>query len=182
MLDHINYQLQWNSRVCLQSTWTKSSSKYDRHVAFGKHHLKIAYPPQLPIFFFDMPLYRQIFYWAAWVTCMSTLSVSHLRVHQPSHQDTRPQKNFHRPRSQLHTGKYYTLQSLPQMLPYLYRRNWAKSQASVWSTFRAIPFSRTHFYLTRSYKYCVFQRFFSTLKKGYTPETSVLLDDFDTPW
>lgn len=120
MLDHINYQLQWNSRVCLQSTWTKSSSKYDRHVVFGKHHLKIAYPAQLPIFFFHMPLYRQIFYWAAWVTCMSTLSVSHLRVHQPSHQDTRPQKNFHRPRSQLHTGKYYILQSLPQMLPYLY--------------------------------------------------------------
>jgi len=181
MLDHINYQLQWNSRVCLQSTWTKSSSKYDRHVAFGKHHLKIAYPPQLPIFFFDMPLYRQIFYWAAWVTCMSTLSVSHLRVHQPSHQDTRPQKNFHRPRSQLHTGKYYTLQSLPQMLPYLYRRNWAKSQASVWSTFRAIPFSRTHFYYTWLQVLRI-STVFSTLKKGYTPETSVLLDDFDTPW
>ena len=29
-------------------------------------------------------------------------------------------------------------------------------------------------------KHCVFQQLFCTLKKGYTPETSVLIDIFDT--
>ena len=40
-------------------------------------------------------------------------------------------------------------------------------------TLRALLFTRTHFRLTQLGIYCVFQRLFSTLKKAYTPETSV---------
>ena len=64
---------------------------------------------------------------------MSTLSVSHVRVHQPSHRDT---KHLHRPRSfHLHSGKSCVPHILPHMHPYLHRWNWARSQASIWWAF-----------------------------------------------
>ena len=40
--------------------------------------------------------------------------------------------------------------------------------------------TQPHFLLTQLQIYCIFQRLFSKTKNAYTPETSVLIDNFDT--